>query len=93
MAQHAGRSTSAAKAAAARTNGAKGGRPRKAEPVVAKSAHVIEEVVLHKGVQERVETIMDTIRREEVEITGPTKQPMTVTPTGTGHTSRIRVSR
>ena len=30
MAQHAGRSTSPAKAAAARANGAKGGRPRKA---------------------------------------------------------------
>ena len=29
MAQHAGRTTSPAKAAAARTNGAKGGRPRK----------------------------------------------------------------
>jgi hypothetical protein len=30
MARHAGQATSAAKAAAARVNGAKGGRPRKA---------------------------------------------------------------
>jgi hypothetical protein len=33
MARHAGRSTSSAKAAAARANGAKGGRPRKAAGV------------------------------------------------------------
>lgn len=41
------------------------------EAVVAKSAHVVEEVVVQKGVQERVETIHDTVRREEVEIDGP----------------------
>lgn len=41
------------------------------EAVVAKTAHVVEEVVVQKGVQERVETIHDTVRREEVEIDGP----------------------
>ena len=42
------------------------------EAVVSKSAHVVEEVVLQKDVEERVETVHDTLRREEVEITGPT---------------------
>jgi uncharacterized protein (TIGR02271 family) len=42
------------------------------EAVVAKSAHVVEEVVVQKGVEEHVETIRDTLRREEVEIDGPT---------------------
>lgn len=41
------------------------------EAVVAKTAHVVEEVVVQKGVQDRVETIHDTVRREEVEIDGP----------------------
>ncbi len=42
------------------------------EAVVAKSAHVIEEVVVQKGVEERVETVRDTLRKEEVEINTPT---------------------
>ena len=42
------------------------------EAVVGKTAHVVEEVVVQKGVQERVETVHDTVRREEVEIEGPT---------------------
>ncbi len=41
------------------------------EAVVGKSARVVEEVVVQKGVNERVETIHDTVRREEVEISGP----------------------
>ena len=41
------------------------------EPVVAKTAFVAEEVVVQKGVEERVETVRDTVRKEEVEITGP----------------------
>ena len=41
------------------------------EAVVGKSAHVVEEVVVQKGVQDRVETIRDTLRHEEVEIDGP----------------------
>ena len=42
------------------------------EAVVAKSAHVVEEVVVQKGVEERVETVRDTLRKEEVEIDTPT---------------------
>ncbi len=42
------------------------------EAVVAKSARVVEEVVVQKGVEERVETIHDTLRKEEVEIDTPT---------------------
>ena len=38
------------------------------EAVVAKTAHVTEEVVVSKDVTERVETIRDTVRRDEVEI-------------------------
>ena len=41
------------------------------EAVVAKSAHVVEEVVVQKAVEERVETVRDTLRREEVEIVAP----------------------
>ena len=38
------------------------------EAVVAKTARVTEEVVVRKGVEERVETIRDTVRRTEVEV-------------------------
>lgn len=38
------------------------------EVVVAKNAHVREEIVLHKDVAERVETIHENLRREELEI-------------------------
>lgn len=38
------------------------------EAVVAKTAHVAEEVVIRKEATERVETIRDTVRREDVEI-------------------------
>ncbi len=41
------------------------------EAVVAKTARVVEEVVVQKDVAERVETVRDTLRRDEVEITGP----------------------
>ena len=44
------------------------------EAVVGKTAHVVEEVVVQKGVEEHVETVHDTVRREEVEIQGPTGQ-------------------
>ncbi len=42
------------------------------EAVVAKRAQVVEEVVVQKGVEERVETVRDTLRKEEVEIDTPT---------------------
>ena len=40
------------------------------EAVVGKTARVVEEVVVRKGVEERAETVRDTVRKEEVEITG-----------------------
>jgi uncharacterized protein (TIGR02271 family) len=39
------------------------------EPVVAKAAHVVEEVVVGREATERTETVKDTVRREEVEVT------------------------
>ncbi len=38
------------------------------EAVVGKTAHVREEVVVRKDVNDRVETVRDTVRREDVEI-------------------------
>ena len=38
------------------------------EPVVSKTARVTEEVSLHKEATDRVETVRDTLRRDEVEI-------------------------
>jgi stress response protein YsnF len=39
------------------------------EAVVSKTARVKEEVVVRKDVRERTETVHDTVRREDVEIT------------------------
>ena len=39
------------------------------EAVVGKTAHVYEEVALRKQVSERAETVRDTLRREDVEVT------------------------
>ena len=44
------------------------------EAVVAKSARVVEEVVVQRDVAERVETVRDSLRHEEVEIGTPTVQ-------------------
>jgi uncharacterized protein (TIGR02271 family) len=38
------------------------------EPVVSKTARVTEEVSLHKEAKDRVETVRETVRREEVEV-------------------------
>jgi uncharacterized protein (TIGR02271 family) len=38
------------------------------EPVVEKRARVVEEVVIDKDVQERTQTVRDTVRRKDVEI-------------------------
>ena len=38
------------------------------EAVVSKTARVVEEVVIGKDVTERVETVKDTVRREEIEV-------------------------
>jgi len=37
-------------------------------PVVAKTARVVEEVVVGRETTERTETVKDTVRREEVEV-------------------------
>ena len=49
-------------------------------PVVAKSARVVEEVVVGKTATDRVETISDTVRRTDVEVE---EIPGTTTTTGT----------
>lgn len=41
---------------------------RTEEPVVTKQARVIEEVVLHKDVEQRTETIRDTVRHTDVQV-------------------------
>ncbi len=46
------------------------------EAVVSKQAHVKEEVVIRKDVSDRTETVRDTVRREDVEIT---QEPGTAT--------------
>jgi stress response protein YsnF/uncharacterized membrane protein len=50
------------------------------EAVVSKRARVVEEVVVHKDVQEHTETVRDTVRRTDVE----------VEQIGTAHTSDVR---
>ncbi len=47
------------------------------EPVVTKTARVVEEVVIEKDVEERTETVKDTAKRTEVEVTraAPTQSP------------------
>lgn len=50
------------------------------EAVVAKTARVKEEVVLHKEASERTETVRDTVRREEVEITNTNDVASKTTP-------------
>lgn len=58
------------------------------EPVVSKKARVREEVVIHKGATERTETVRDTVRREDVEVTkGSDTERGTVAGTETGRTT------
>ena len=49
------------------------------EAVVGKSARVYEEVAVRKDSNERVETVKDTVRREEVEVTKGTERDPTRT--------------
>ena len=66
------------------------------EAVVAKSAHVREEVVINKAASDRTETVHDTVRREDVEITkdagvtGTTGTTTTTTGTTTTGTTPAR---
>ena len=55
-------------------------------PVVAKSARVVEEVVVGKTATDRVETVSDTVRRTDVEVE---EIPGTTTTTGTTGTTRL----
>ena len=54
------------------------------EAVVGKTARVVEEVVVQKAVDERVETIKDTVRHEDVEIDKAGGTTATTTSTTTG---------
>ena len=38
------------------------------QPVISKSTHIAEEVVIGKKGTERVETVKDTVRRQQVEV-------------------------
>lgn len=51
------------------------------EAVIGKTAHVVEEVVVRKQATDRVETIHDTVRREDVEITSNDAGATTQAPT------------
>ncbi len=44
-------------------------------PVVEKSARVVEEVAVRREATERTETVRDTVRREEIEVTDNDKRP------------------
>jgi len=43
-------------------------RERREEAVVDKQARVVEEVVINRDVEERTETIRDTVRRTDVDV-------------------------
>jgi uncharacterized protein (TIGR02271 family) len=45
------------------------------EPVVNKTAHIAEEVVVRKDVTERTETVRDDLRREQVDVQNPDRRP------------------
>lgn len=55
------------------------------EAVVAKDVRIREEIALRKDVEQRTETVTDTVRRTEVEVEGgqPSAQTTTTTTTGT----------
>lgn len=53
---------------------------RREEPVVSKVARVVEEVVVGKEINERTETVRDTVRRKDVEIDDATSMGLTYRP-------------
>ncbi len=53
------------------------------EAVVAKEARVVEELVVRKEAEERVQTVQDTVRRTEVEVEDDRRAAGTTTTTGT----------
>ena len=54
----------------------------KEEAVVSKTARIKEELVIHKDTTERTETIRDTVRQEEAEITKEAMAPGNAATTG-----------
>ncbi len=58
------------------------------EAVVAKEARVVEEVVVRKEAEERVQTVQDTVRRTEVEVEDERRTAGTTTGTTTTGTTR-----
>jgi uncharacterized protein (TIGR02271 family) len=56
------------------------------EAVVAKEARVVEEVVVRKEAEERVQTVQDKVRRTEVEVEDERRAAGTATGTTTGTT-------
>ena len=63
-------------------------RETKEEAVVGKTARVVEEVLVGKEATERVETVRDTVRKEEVEIVGA-QSGVNTTTTRTGTTNPV----
>lgn len=59
------------------------------EPVVAKEARVVEEVVIGRDVKEHTETVRDTVRRSDVEVV---ETPMTNKPSSPPPTPKSRRS-
>jgi uncharacterized protein (TIGR02271 family) len=49
-------------------------------PMVGKTASVVEEVAIRKEATERTETVKDTVRREEVEVTGNNRPSQSLRP-------------
>jgi uncharacterized protein (TIGR02271 family) len=67
------------------------------EAVVGKTAHVVEEVSLRKEASERVETVRDTVRKEEVEVeqipAAATVETTTTTPITTTDATAARAPK
>lgn len=49
-------------------------------PVVSKTVHLVEEVLLRKEITARTETIHDTVRRDKLEIEQPSNLPVVLNP-------------
>jgi uncharacterized protein (TIGR02271 family) len=63
------------------------------EAVVSKTARVKEELVIHKDATERTETVRDTVRREDVEITKEADGGNTTRPSGLTGTRPMTIDR
>lgn len=58
------------------------------EAVVGKTARIVEEVVVHKNVESRTETVKDTVRRTEVEVDRDVDTAVVAAGAGTTATAR-----